>query len=155
MGTRGAVASTASYLLGGPPATEHHISFRQILTIPADGARIALDWELPPLSKTELSPTTSAKERTKQIVTRGGIQQPVVLVLHGMNNDSSFGYVRSLMRTFTNRGWVAVGMNFRGCGGIKLATPRCYNGAYTGDIRGVVQHIESRLAPNVPIFLVG
>jgi predicted alpha/beta-fold hydrolase len=115
-----------------------------------DGATIALDWELPPpdiYSK-------SAKER-KERVLNGPIQQPVVLILHGINNDSSFGYVRSLMRECSNRGWIAVGMNFRGCGGAPVTTPRGYTGAYTGDIRGVVQSISARLDDDVPLFLVG
>jgi predicted alpha/beta-fold hydrolase len=60
---------------------------------------------------------------------KGPIDLPVVLILHGINNNASFGYVKSLMRTCTNRGWLAVGMNFRGCGGVPLATPRAYNGA--------------------------
>jgi predicted alpha/beta-fold hydrolase len=59
------------------------------------------------------------------------------------------------MRTCTNRGWLAVGMNFRGCGGVPLATPRAYNAAYTGDIRCVVWHISARMADGAPMFLVG
>jgi uncharacterized protein len=50
-----------------------------------------------------------------------------------------------MMRTCTNRGYIAVGMNFRGCGGVPLQTPRGYNGAYTGDVRHVVNHIVARL----------
>jgi predicted alpha/beta-fold hydrolase len=81
------------------------------------------------------------------------------LILHGMNNDSSFGYVKSMMRTCTNRGWVAVGMNFRGCAhGLAMSTPRGYSGAYTGDLRFIVQHICARLDSSVAsteLFLVG
>ena len=46
-------------------------------------------------------------------------------------------------------------MNFRGCGEVKLATPRCYNGGYTGDLRGVAKYLSSRLAPNTKMFIVG
>jgi predicted alpha/beta-fold hydrolase len=72
-----------------------------------------------------------------------------------MNNDAKFGYIRSMMRACSDRGWIAAGMNLRGCGGVPLSTPRGYNAAYTGDIRCVVQRISVRLAENVPIFLVG
>jgi predicted alpha/beta-fold hydrolase len=46
-------------------------------------------------------------------------------------------------------------MNFRGCGGVPLATPRAYNAAYTGDIRCVLWHISARMADGAPMFLVG
>jgi predicted alpha/beta-fold hydrolase len=115
-----------------------------------DGAMIALDWELPPSD----AYSKSARERQEQVL-NGPIHQPVVLILHGINNDSSFGYVRSLMRECTNRGWIAAGMNFRGCGGAPVTTPRGYTGAYTGDLRGVVRSISARLADGVPMFLVG
>jgi predicted alpha/beta-fold hydrolase len=41
-------------------------------------------------------------------------------------------------------------MNFRGCGGMPLKTPRGYSGAYTGDLRHVVQHICARLPLSSP-----
>jgi len=149
VGTRAVVASGAAFLLGGPSSTDEHIRFRQILTMTQDGAKLAVDWELPPLQ------TTKTDDERKQEIVDGPIEQPVILILHGMNNDASFGYIKSFMRTCTDRGWVAAGMNLRGCGGVPLATPRGYNGAYTGDIRCVVQHISARLADNVPLFLVG
>jgi predicted alpha/beta-fold hydrolase len=151
VGTRGTLASVAAYALWGPPSTDQHLSFRQVLTMSADGAKIALDWELPPQKK---APTMTDQQRMELAMTKGGIQNPVILILTGMNNDTSFGYIKSLQRTFTDRGWIGVAMNFRGCG-IPLSTPRCYNGGYTGDLRGVVQDLASRLAPNVPLFIVG
>ena len=79
-----------------------------------------------------------------------------MLILHGINNHAGFGYVRSLTRECVRRGWIAVGFNFRGCGGVPLNTPRTYNGAYTGDIRGVVQTVSRRLQfHQQPLFLVG
>ncbi|KAL7545798.1 hypothetical protein ACHAWF_009141 [Thalassiosira exigua] len=90
------------------------------------------------------------QEELPQIDVRkaNSIDRPVILLLHGLNNDSSFGYIRSMMRTATERGWIAAGMNFRGQDGlhqVKNSTPRGYNAGYTGDLRGVVQQIEHRL----------
>lgn len=65
-----------------------------------------------------------------------------------MNNDSTFGYIRSMMHTATERGWIAVCMNLRGQDGlhqVKNVTPRGYNAGYTGDLRGVVEQLEYRL----------
>ena len=147
VGTRGIISSTAAYLLGGPSLTEEHLRFREIVTMAHDGAKIAVDWEVP-LKK-------SSHEARKREILNGPIHQPVIIILHGINNDSSFGYMQSLQRSFANRGWNACAMNFRGCGGIKMTTPRGYNGTYTGDLRNFVHHVSSRLSKNVPIFLVG
>lgn len=148
-GTRGAIASTVAYLLGGPADSDRHLRFREFMKMPSDGAIIAVEWELP----FEDNPATN--DERKQEILRGKIRQPVVLILHGMNNHADFGYVRSLMRMCAKRGWVAAGMNLRGSGGVNLATPRGYNAAYTGDVRSVVNFIEGRLDESGSIFLVG
>jgi predicted alpha/beta-fold hydrolase len=150
VGTRGLVASTAAYLLHGPSSTARHVRFREVLTMSQDGGRLALDWELPPDQQSE-----HTDEERKQQVMNGPIKLPVVVILHGINNNANFGYVKSLMRTCTDRGWLAVGMNFRACGGVPLTTPRGYNASYTGDIRCVVWHISARMADDAPLFLVG
>lgn len=154
VGTRAMMSSAAAFFMGGPRSTKEHVRFREIFTMAADGARIAVDWELP-ISPSSSSSSALSVEQRKNEILRGPIQQPVVLILHGINNDSSFGYVRSLMRACTERGWVAAGMNFRGCGGVPLRTPRGYNGAYTGDLRGVVRSIAHRMGDNSRLFLVG
>jgi predicted alpha/beta-fold hydrolase len=145
VGTRSVVASTAAYLLGGP-RKQNYITFREVVTMPQDGAVIALDWELPP---------SDHPDQIKTLARMGPLEKHIVLILHGINNDANFGYVRSLMRACTERGWATVGFNFRGCGGVPLATPRSYTGAYTGDIRGVIQILSGRLHPNCKLFLVG
>jgi len=149
VGTRSVMASTAAYALAGP-CIKDHVRFRQLLKMTQDGALIALDWELPVCDDELIKPEEQEKE-----CLLGVIRRPVVLILHGINNDSSFGYIRALMRACTDRGWIAVGMNFRGCGGAPLTTPRGYTGAYTGDIRSVVQNITSRFNDEAKLFLVG
>lgn len=141
VGTRAYVASTAAYLLGGPAAMDQFRRFREVMNM-TDGATVALDWELP-------------EGVTEEEVRNGRIRKPVVLVIHGINNHANFGYVRSMMRACTERGWIAAGFNMRGCGGLALTTPRGYNAAYTGDIRCVVQRLSARLAEHTPLFLVG
>ena len=149
VGTRGVIASVAAYARTGPPIHDH-VRFRQMLQMTQDGAQVALDWELPPSDDDSIT----AQQRELECLT-GSIRQPVVVILHGINNDSSFGYIRALMRACTDRGWIAVGMNFRGCGGAPLATPRGYTGAYTGDIRCVILNITSRFQDGAKLFLVG
>lgn len=119
VGTRAIWSSLAGYLLPGPQSIKRQ---REILKLP-DGAQVALDWEYPSSNRD------------------GGV---VVLILHGINNDAGFGYVRSLMKQVNQQGWTAAGFNFRGCGGVPLLTPRMYNGSYTGDLRSVVQILSRR-----------
>ena len=118
------------------------------MTMAQDGAQLALDWEVPSDIIQPDSPNddeATAKQNIQHLILNGPIPRPVVIILHGINNDASFGYMKSLQRTYVKRGWVAACMNFRGCGGVEMTTPRGYNGAYTGDLRSVVQQISSRM----------
>ena len=165
VGTRGAIASTAAYLHSGPSSSSrtNFVRFREIFTMSQDGAEIAIDWEF----RRDQRPKTKTKAKdeeytpqneigtSEQEILHGVIRQPVVIILHGINNDSSFGYMKSLSRSFCNRGYISASMNARGCGGHKLRTPRCFNAAYTNDLRSLVRQISARLADNVPMFIVG
>ena len=161
VGTRGIISSTAAYLKGGPSSSskKNYVRFREIFKMSQDGARIAVDWEVQRQRKEKVGVKElmlqSEIEGIKQEILNGVVRQPVVIILHGINNDSSFGYIKSLSRSFCNRGYISASMNFRGCGGLEMATPRGYNAAYTGDLRSLVRQISVRLADNVPIFLVG
>jgi len=147
VGTRGMISSTAAYLGSGPSSRINFLRFREMFTMSQDGARIAIDWEV----RRESSEIKSIQ----QDILNGPIRKPVVLILHGINNDSSFGYMKSLSRSFCNRGYISACMNFRGCGHVKLCTPRGYTAAYTGDLRSVINQISARLDNDVSVFLVG
>ncbi len=121
IGTR-SILNTISAL--SPKAPSSH-RLREIITISYDGAMIALDWEIPE--------NDTIHDECK--VLNGPIKSPIVLILHGVNNDTASGYMRSLMHSCNLRGYIAVGMNSRGCGGIDLNTPRLHNAAYTNDLR--------------------
>ena len=153
VGTRGQVASAAAYALSGPPSSDGFVRFREVMKMTQDGATIGVDWEAP--IHTKEAPLILTANRRKENILQGRIREPVVIILHGINNDASFGYMQSLQRTFAKRGWNTASMNFRGVGGIPMTTPRGYNAAYTGDIRCLVQRVAARLEENVPIFLVG
>ena len=102
--------------------------FREIVKVSYDGATIALDWEIP-------RNICNEDNNTMTSILEGPIKIPIILILHGIHNDTSNGYVRAVMHSCTERGYIAVGMNSRGCGGNKLATPRMHNAAYTNDLR--------------------
>jgi predicted alpha/beta-fold hydrolase len=154
VGTRGLVSSTAAYLFGGPSSKEDYLRLQEIIQSTFDGASLGIDWEVPWKSTGSRTSNLTAQERKNEIL-NGPIREPVVIILHGINNDSSFGYIKSLQRSFANRGWNAAAMNFRGCGGVAMTTPRGYNGAYTNDLRSLVWAISGRMSKDVPVFLVG
>ncbi|KAL3911797.1 MAG: hypothetical protein SGARI_001471 [Bacillariaceae sp.] len=138
------VSSSAAYLMGGPSSsTRKYLRFREVLTMSQDGATIAVDWEIP-RRQADGSNNNLDDFKLKSNILHGRIKKPVVIILHGINNDASFGYMRSLQRTFCDRGWNAASMNFRGTA-IPMTTPRGYNGAFTA----------GRMAPGASIFLVG
>jgi predicted alpha/beta-fold hydrolase len=154
VGTRSIIASSAAYALHGPH--DRHVKFREVMTM-TDGATIALDWEFPHPKYNSSLDVRLSEHQLKANVKYGPIDQPVVIILHGINNDTSFGYMKSLMRSCSDKGWIACGMNFRGCGGVKLTTPRGYNAGYTGDLRTLIQSVSSRLkhGTDTPVFVVG
>jgi predicted alpha/beta-fold hydrolase len=139
VGTRGVVSSIAAYVLNGDGADSARTAaqstrVREIMTMGADGARLVLDWEVP-ANDVPVAGVSNGDAKQNQVPaadltvpgTVGNISRPIVLLVHGMNNDSSFGYIRSMMKTATNRGWVAVCMNLRGqdyLGQVKNTTPR-------------------------------
>eukprot|EP00984_Skeletonema_dohrnii_P004571 scaffold1616_cov100-Skeletonema_dohrnii-CCMP3373.AAC.1 len=123
IGTRGIVASTAAYALGSKQSDDAKKvkRVREVMKMGADGALIVLDWEVPlDTSSTTNNSNNAAKSSTDNIdiYKPNSITKPIILLLHGMNNDSTFGYIRSMMRTATDRGWIAVGMNLRGQDGL-------------------------------------
>mmetsp|Transcript_4545 Transcript_4545/g.11523 ORF Transcript_4545/g.11523 Transcript_4545/m.11523 type:complete len:385 (+) Transcript_4545:155-1309(+) len=164
IGTRAQFSSTAAYLRGGTTNDKtQFLKFREVLTMTMDGAQIGIDWEIPLLSTKDgggaasnMNFVESTRTARRAEIEKGPIKQPVVIILHGINNHSRFGYIQSLQREIATRGWNACAMNFRGCGHVPMTTPRSYHAAYTGDIRCVVQQLSSRMANNnVPIFLIG
>lgn len=154
VGTRSIIASSAAYALHGP--LDRHVKFRELMTM-TDGATVALDWEFPQPKYNSSLDIRLSENQLKANVQYGPIDKPVVIILHGINNDTSFGYMKSLMRSCSDKGWIACGVNFRGCGGVKLTTPRGYNAGYTGDLRTIIQSISARLkhGTDTPVFVVG
>jgi hypothetical protein len=158
-GTSSILNSFLGYIKLGPGRSKSKSSaptnFREVMTMPQDGGKIVIEWELPQPS------LQNNNSITKGQILSGPIppNTTIVVFLHGLNNNASFGYIRSAMRSCTNRGFVAAGVHMRGAyPTLSLATPRGYNGAYTGDLRSIMNHISSRLqdpSSSSSLFLVG
>ena len=151
IGTRSKLASTAAYIM--PHHHEHTKIIYETINNLSWGGSCVLEWHLPQFYHRIYN--SSTEEKSIQRVIEGNISTPIVLLLHGINNSASFGYMKRLAENITDKlQWIAIAMNFRGSSSKnKLTTPRGYNAAYTGDLRMVLQILKSRSSSQ--LFCVG
>jgi predicted alpha/beta-fold hydrolase len=70
--------------------------------------------------------------------------QPVVLVLHGLEGSDDSHYIRSAVHALNQGGFRVVFMFHRGCSSEHNRLARSYNSGETGDMAEVMLHIKSR-----------
>ncbi|KAJ3381209.1 hypothetical protein HDU84_005279 [Entophlyctis sp. JEL0112] len=106
---------------------------RQVFDLP-DGGIVAVDWA--PKNYAILPKST-----------------PIVIILHGLAGNSRETYICDLIPYLRRHGYKVAILNFRGCGEMEITTPQLYSGAWTNDVRWIVDHIaeEFPLAPLVGI----
>ena len=81
-------------------------------------------------------------------------EQPLVLILHGLEGSVDSHYAKGIIQAVTNMGWQAVFMHFRGCSGELNLKPYGYHMGETSDVSFVVQTLQERF-PDRPIMAVG
>jgi predicted alpha/beta-fold hydrolase len=69
--------------------------------------------------------------------------RPVLLALHGLESSSAAHYMRGLAEQAVLRGWSAVLLNQRNCGGTEHLTPRLYHSGLTADPRAVIDELRT------------
>jgi predicted alpha/beta-fold hydrolase len=69
----------------------------------------------------------------------GSRRRPTVLVLHGLEGSSRVHYMRGIADKAFRRGWNAVLLNQRNCGGTEHLTPSLYHSGLTDDPRAVIR----------------
>ena len=79
---------------------------------------------------------------------------PLVVLLHGLEGSTRWGYMSEMLRQLFVRGLRGVGMNFRGCGGEPNRVARFYHSGETGDLAHVVAELRGR-HPGRPFGAVG
>jgi hypothetical protein len=75
-----------------------------------------------------------------------------LLALHGLEGSSEVHYMRGLAAKAWRRGWNAVLLNQRNCGGTEHLTPGLYHSGLTEDPRRVIRHFAR--AYGLPAFAV-
>lgn len=66
----------------------------------------------------------------------------VLVLLHGLEGDSTRPYMLGMVKEFNRRGWDVVSVNFRGCSGVPNRLFKSYHGGATDDLESVLQHIQ-------------
>ena len=79
---------------------------------------------------------------------------PVVVIVHGLEGSSNSNYVLGIADKAFRRGFHAVRLNQRNCGGSERLTPTLYNSAMSGDYRAVFEELTS-VDGFTKIFFVG
>jgi predicted alpha/beta-fold hydrolase len=65
--------------------------------------------------------------------------RPTLVALHGLEGSSDVRYMRGLAEKAWRRGWNAVLLNQRNCGGTEHLTPTLYHSGLTDDPRAVIR----------------
>ncbi|KAF7316802.1 hypothetical protein HMN09_00413300 [Mycena chlorophos] len=85
---------------------------------------------------------------------------PIIVVQSGLTGGSHEPYVRAVLAPATapvdegGLGFRAIVVNFRGCSGVPVTSPRFYNACGTDDLRQALTYISSRY-PNAPLLGLG
>jgi uncharacterized protein len=69
--------------------------------------------------------------------------RPTILALHGLEGSSGAHYMRGLADKAWRRGWNAVLLNQRNCGGTEQLTPGLYHSGLTDDPRAVMRALAA------------
>ena len=77
-----------------------------------------------------------------------------LLLVHGMCGDSESAYMRRTARAALRRGWVAVRMNLRNCGGTESLSDTLYNAGQAEDVGRVLEALVCEGFPR-PLFAAG
>ncbi|MCB0589224.1 MAG: alpha/beta fold hydrolase [Phaeodactylibacter sp.] len=65
----------------------------------------------------------------------------LIILLHGLEGSAGRPYIRGMARYFNQRGWDALGFNFRGCSGEPNRKLRSYHVGETADLKWAISFI--------------
>ena len=80
---------------------------------------------------------------------------PLVVLLHGLEGNSTSHYARALMVALKAQGWRGVIPHFRGCSGELNRLPRAYHSGDHVEAQAILDAIRARVAANTPVYVVG
>ncbi len=80
--------------------------------------------------------------------------QPIVVILHGLEGSVDSHYVKGMLATIKQRGWIGLLMHFRGCSGRANRQAAAYHSGDTRDIDYLARLLKKRHT-SCPFFLIG
>ncbi|KAJ3116118.1 hypothetical protein HK100_001150 [Physocladia obscura] len=107
---------------------------REICDLP-DGGLVAIDWA--PKNYRDLAQSS-----------------PILILLHGLAGGSRETYICDLVPEALKLGYRVAALNYRGCGGMEIATPQLYSGSWTNDVRLLTKKIQAE-NPTAPLIGIG
>jgi predicted alpha/beta-fold hydrolase len=72
---------------------------------------------------------------------RNRLQAPVIVIVHGLEGSSDSNYARGIAEAAFKRGYNAIRVNQRNCGGSEALTPTLYNSGMSADYRAVCEEL--------------
>jgi uncharacterized protein len=69
---------------------------------------------------------------------------PVIVIVHGLEGSSDSDYARGIAEAAFKRGYNAIRINQRNCGGSEALTPTLYNSGMSADYRAVCHELANR-----------
>jgi predicted alpha/beta-fold hydrolase len=72
---------------------------------------------------------------------RNRLQAPVIVIVHGLEGSSDSNYARGIAEAAFKRGFNAIRINQRNCGGSEALTPTLYNSGMSQDYRAVCEEL--------------
>ena len=71
-------------------------------------------------------------------------ESPVIVIVHGLEGSSDSDYARGIGEAAFKRGYNAIRVNQRNCGGSEALTPTLYNSGMSSDYRAVCEDLANR-----------
>ena len=105
---------------------------REMFTL-SDGGTIAYDWVV----DSEGGPPRKNSTR------------PILCCFPGLSGGNDTLYLYSMIKAATKKGYKCVVINFRGCGGLKLTSPKIYWMCNWQDVQEPIEHIHSKYCSDV------
>ncbi|KAJ7650200.1 AB-hydrolase YheT [Roridomyces roridus] len=85
---------------------------------------------------------------------------PIIVVQHGLTGGSHEAYIRAILApacapvSAGGLGYRAVVVNFRGCSGVPITSPKFYTAAHTADLRQALMYLAHKY-PRAPLLGLG
>ncbi len=82
----------------------------------------------------------------------GAVDQPMLVIFHGLEGSSESPYALSLMAEAQRRGWRGLVAHFRGCGGSMNLLPRAYHSGDATEIDWILRRARAE-SPQAPLYV--